>query len=167
MTIIVFFNHELRDTQAPSRTLTLQAGRGGDPELFWLSNGSKWVYLDARQAAEFLSSLNKTNACVRFGRLADRSCYSFNIVSYDGHELGIDLGILAGRPYIGIEDVRIDVSAEDLNYFAAACSHGGRHLAGGIGVAGRIAQTSRPARPVWENFASRFCNNGERPWYAD
>lgn len=100
MTTIIFFSAELRDTQAPGHTLRLEAGRGGDPELFWLSNGSKYVSLDHVQAAEFLGALAKMDRSVRAGKLTDQVFYSGDIQSFDGKSLGVDLGVQVGRPYV-------------------------------------------------------------------
>jgi hypothetical protein len=84
MTIIIFYDHQLRDVVAPSRSLRLQAGRGGSPERFWLSNGSKAVFLDPSQASVFLNGLGKLHRCVQRGRLADRSFYSRDIYGVTG-----------------------------------------------------------------------------------
>jgi hypothetical protein len=143
MTLIVFYNHQIRDVVAPSRSLCLQAGRGGNPERFWLSNGSKSVFLDAGQASNLLGALDKINRCVQRGRLVDHSFYSYDIEGADGGTLGVDLGVLAGRPYIGIENVRVDIGPEDLAYFAAACRQA-QFLCGGVGIAGKVAQVRTP-----------------------
>ena len=151
MTIIIFYDHQLRDVVAPSRSLRLQAGRGGSPERFWLSNGSAAVFLDAGQASVFLNGLGKLHRCVQRGRLADRSFYSHDIYGVTGGVLGVDLGILAGRPYIGVDSLRVDVSVDDLDYLAHACSQA-HYLAGGIGIASQIARTPPGPRPWWEGY---------------
>jgi hypothetical protein len=133
MTLIIFFDHKIRDTVVPTRTLRLQAGRGGcDPEQFWMGNGVKQLFLDREQAGTFLTALAKMASCVQRGRLTDRSFYAHDIYDAGGICLGINLGILVGRPYIALDDLRVDVSPDDLLFFAAACAQA--HYLCGVGV---------------------------------
>ena len=124
------------------------------------------MLLDRIQAGNFLRALRRLDWAVRRGKLDDKTFYSFDIHGLNDVVLGVDLGIEASCPYIGVEDTRVNISAEDLAYLAAACMQM-QHLAGGIGVAHKIASAPPGPQPIWENFAGRFCNNGERPWYAD
>jgi len=176
MTAIIFYARELQDTQAPGLSLRLEAGRAsyGSDEFFCLGNGAKRVLLDRHIAADFMEALRRMNRHVRKGILLDKVFFNFDITDFDRAVLGVELGIKTGRPYIGLEAARVDVSANDLAYLDAACGQA-RYLAEGghLGVASRIARTPRTGprqalgRPIWENFAARFCNNGERPWYED
>ncbi len=122
----------------------------------------------------FMEALRRMNRCVRKGVLLDRVFFCFDITDFDGAVLGVELGIKTGRPYVGVEAARVDISADDLAYLDAVCAQA-RYLAEGgrFGVASRIARTPRTgprpslARPIWENFGARFCNNGEKPWWID
>jgi hypothetical protein len=80
--------------------------------------------------------------------------------------LGVDLGIEAGAPFIAIEDTRVSISAEDLAYLTAACMSM-QHLAGGIGVASRVAQAPPGSQPWWQNYTRRFIEDNPHPWYED
>ena len=160
----------LCDPEAPRLSLRLEAGRisRGYEEFFFLGNGFKRVLLDASTASHFLGALWKLNFGIQRGRLLDRTAFNFQITDTDGGSMGIELGVKAGHAYVGIDNARVNISDQDLNYLNAACASC-RHLAGGgLGVAMTPQPRTRGLqRPIWQDFSSRFCNNGAKCWYED
>lgn len=153
MLAINFYVRTLQDTEAPRLTLQLEAGRASRDgvEYFCLGDGIRRVLLGRAVAAEFMKALRNMTLYIQRGRLEEKVFYAGSLEDSDGGRLGVDLGVKIGRPFIQLEDSRVNVSFADLEQFNAACSSVS-YLAGNVGIAGKLAQAQPGPRPWWEGY---------------